>query len=102
MTTKAIKFNGEVDVPDHPVVTLDHDEELPTEPKPLGRPHLDGSAPGQGTYVEVVSVSLRPAETDTLLVLGEGNKSSGVRRLIAFWRLFGEPSLLKSGEVKHG
>lgn len=72
----------------------------PVELKPMGRPHLDGSAPGTGTYVEVLSVSLRPDERKVLEQAGEGNRSEGVRRLLAFWQRFGQPRLTRDGKER--
>ncbi len=48
-----------------------------------GRRHLDGSPPGQGGYMKVVAFSLRPEDVDELTRLGDGNRSLGLRRLLA-------------------
>lgn len=47
-----------------------------------GRPHLDGSKPGEGEPVEPVTISLTAADRKFLRELGDGNVSAGVRRLI--------------------
>lgn len=47
-----------------------------------GRRHLDGSAPGKGEYLSVVTVSLRPQDKELLEIIGEGNRSVAVRRLL--------------------
>lgn len=58
------------------------------EPTPTrrGRRYLDGRRPGQGDYTKVVAVSLRAEDIDELERLGGGNRSEGVRRLLALAR----------------
>lgn len=51
-----------------------------------GRRHLDGSPPGDGNYMKVVAFSLLPEDIADLTRLGDGNRSLGVRRLLALVR----------------
>lgn len=51
-----------------------------------GRRHLDGSAPGEGQYLPVVAVTLRPFEIKELEQIGDGNRSAAVRRLLEMYR----------------
>ena len=51
-----------------------------------GRRHLDGSAPGEGQYLPVVAVTLRPFEIEELELIGDGNRSAAVRRLLEMYR----------------
>lgn len=51
-----------------------------------GRRHLDGSPPGAGDYMKVVAFSLRSEDIEELTRLGDGNRSLGVRRLLALVR----------------
>ncbi len=51
-----------------------------------GRRHLDGSDPGKGQYLPVVSVTLRPGDAEDLEVIGDGNRSAGVRVLLDTYR----------------
>lgn len=51
-----------------------------------GRRHLDGSAPGKGQYLPVVSVTLRPGDIEELEEIGDGNRSAGVRLLLDIYR----------------
>lgn len=51
-----------------------------------GRRHLDGSKAGQGEYLTVVAITLRPSEVDGLEELGNGNRSAAVRRLLAMYQ----------------
>jgi hypothetical protein len=51
-----------------------------------GRRHLDGQAPGEGEYMRVVALSLRPEDIAALEAFGGGNRSLAVRRLLALAR----------------
>lgn len=44
-----------------------------------GRPHLDGSPPGQGERASQYSVTLPADVAEYLRTIGEGNLSAGVR-----------------------
>lgn len=57
-----------------------------------GRRHLDGSTPGDGQYLTVVSITLRPFEIEGLEQIGDGNRSAAVRRLLAMYRKDTEPA----------
>ena len=48
-----------------------------------GRPHLNGSKPGEGELVVTVTISIPRAMRDKLRDLGNGNVSEGVRRAVA-------------------
>ena len=58
----------------------------PTTGASRGRRHLDGSPPGDGNYMKVVAFSLLPEDIADLTRLGDGNRSLGVRRLLALVR----------------
>lgn len=58
----------------------------PTTGASRGRRHLDGSPPGDGNYMKVVAFSLLPEDIADLTRLGDGNRSLGVRRLLALAR----------------
>ena len=55
-------------------------------PRKAGRPHLDGSPPGEGEKVRGVTVSLTAADAEALKEIGAGIRSEGVRRLLEMWR----------------
>lgn len=57
-------------------------EEDQDETRPVGRPHLDGSPAGQGVYIKRVSISLPEEYAEMLRMIGEGNRSQAVRKLI--------------------
>lgn len=58
------------------------DGEVEEVKRRTGRPHLDGSAPGQGYYMKIVALSVRGADRDLLTRIGSGNRSLGLRRLV--------------------
>ena len=62
------------------------EEEFEEREQRRGRRHLDGSAPGEGQYLPVVAVTLRPFEIEELERIGDGNRSAAVRRLLAMYR----------------
>ena len=62
------------------------EEEFEEREQRRGRRHLDGSAPGEGQYLPVVAVTLRPFEIEELEQIGDGNRSAAVRRLLAMYR----------------
>ena len=62
------------------------EEEFEEREQRRGRRHLDGSAPGEGQYLPVVAVTLRPFEIEELEQIGDGNRSAAVRRLLAMSR----------------
>lgn len=53
-----------------------------------GRPHLDGSPPGEGEYLKRIAVTLSGEDADLLEALGLGNRSEGVRQLVELYRKF--------------
>ena len=51
-----------------------------------GRRHLDGSPPGEGSYLTGVTVSLPVSDVAALEQIGNGNRSAAVRLLLETWR----------------
>lgn len=56
-----------------------------------GRRHLDGSPPGEGSYLTGVTVSLPESDVAALEEIGGGNRSAAVRLLLDAWRERDEP-----------
>jgi hypothetical protein len=65
---------------------MSNDDEFDQKEQRRGRRHLDGSAPGEGQYLPVVAVTLRPFEIEELEQIGDGNRSAAVRRLLEMYR----------------